>query len=420
MGYRIAGAVTAFIAALLLLWVVVATFLGDDLVEPTVRVTAGQQPGETGVLAGEVLADRTRLQRWRGEVGPSPEGETPPQAYASEYFAMEPGVPTPRELVRSWQGNVADVAEMLRPSERVEGHSSVPYQVAQFFEDPSSRVYRERRNDIVRHAGGWLIFGAIFVLAAFLAVRGRVEVKDGFSGETVPRFNWLERGNHWMVATAFVVLGLTGLVIIYGRTLLIPLIGPQANGDVAWASAWLHMAFAVPFTLGLLAMIVLWVRENIPNRLDWVWLKRGAGGMVDPRQEPPPTPKMNAGQKLIFWAVVLLGLLLVATGVGLMFPFYWTGLVGMQWTQLIHAGLGLLMIALIIGHIYIGTIGMEGAFQAMWNGRVDRNWAREHHSIWYKRLMGASEHEIEREKARAFEPEQPHGRDAAGPAQPAE
>jgi formate dehydrogenase subunit gamma len=420
MGYRIAGAVTAVVAAILLVWVVVQTFaLEGDLVQPEVRVTSGQEPGASGLIARDVLAQRTRLQEWRGESGPAPGEPLPSAARSSEEFEMEPGVPTPRELVRSWQSDVEEVGSLLRPSEPVEGVVSVPYELAQFFEQPVSRDYRQRRNEVLRHAGGWLIFGAIFVLAAFLAGRGRVEVKEGFSGETVPRFNAVERSNHWMTATAFVLLALSGIVIIYGKSVLAPVIGRQPNSDLAWYGAWLHMAFAVPFTLGILVMIALWTRENIPSRLDWVWVKRGGGGMIDPRQEPPPTPKLNAGQKFIFWCVVIFGLLLVASGVGLMFPLYWTGLEGMQWTQLAHAALGLVMIALIIGHIYIGTVGMEGAFWAMWDGRVDRNWAREHHSIWYKKVTGAPPEEIERERARAFEPPR-RRRVPTAPAEPAE
>jgi len=67
----------------------------------------------------------------------------------------------------------------------------------------------------------------------------------------------------------------------------------------------------------------------------------------------------------------------------MMFPFLWTGYTGMQVVQSLHAAIALLMVGLIIGHIYIGTVGMEGAFSAMWSGWVDRNWAKEHHSLWY-------------------------------------
>jgi formate dehydrogenase subunit gamma len=145
------------------------------------------------------------------------------------------------------------------------------------------------------------------------------------------------------------------------------------------------MALAVPFVLGVLVMIALWTRQNLPERLDWQWLKRG-GGFLDDSPDKPPARRFNTGQKIVFWAVALGGLFLTATGIALMFPFYWSGYTGMQTVQVLHAAAALLMIGLIIGHIYIGTIGMVGAFQAMWSGRVDRNWAEEHHSLWYRSI----------------------------------
>ena len=124
-----------------------------------------------------------------------------------------------------------------------------------------------------------------------------------------------------MTATSFVLMGLTGLVLIYGKPLLIPLIGEPAFGDVAYWCAWLHMAFAVPFVLGILIMIALWLMQNLPTWVDWEWLKRG-GGIIG--HDHPPAYKFNAGQK-IFWIVTLGGLVMLASGLSLMFPFYWFG-----------------------------------------------------------------------------------------------
>lgn len=154
--------------------------------------------------------------------------------------------------------------------------------------------------------------------------------------------------------------------------------------NLASASVWLHMASAVPFVIGIFTMILLWVRDNIPTKLDWQWIKHG-GGFLERDGENPPAKKFNAGQKIVFWGVVIGGLAALSTGLLLMFPFFWLDYSGMQWAQLTHAMIGLLMIALIFGHIYIGTIGMEGAIDAMWSGRVDSNWAKEHHKIWWEK-----------------------------------
>jgi formate dehydrogenase subunit gamma len=133
---------------------------------------------------------------------------------------------------------------------------------------------------------------------------------------------------------------------------------------------------------------VLWLRQNLPSKIDWNWLKHG-GGFLSTRGENPPARRFNAGQKLMFWAVMFGGGLLILSGIALMLPFFlWLNIQAMQWVQIGHAALGLIMIAVIIGHIYIGTVGMVGAFDAMWSGEVDRNWAKEHHRLWFEELEG--------------------------------
>jgi formate dehydrogenase subunit gamma len=110
------------------------------------------------------------------------------------------------------------------------------------------------------------------------------------------------------------------------------------------------------------------------------WVKQG-GGMVDPNKHPPAY-RFNAGQKMIYWIVVIGGAAMAITGYIMMFPFYATDIAGMQTAQMIHGVVGVLFVAAMLAHIYIGTIGMEGAFEAMGTGTVDVNWAKEHHSLW--------------------------------------
>jgi formate dehydrogenase subunit gamma len=156
---------------------------------------------------------------------------------------------------------------------------------------------------------------------------------------------------------------------------------------------------AWPFMLGLLFMIVIWIRDNIPDRYDWRWL-REFGGFLSGTH--PPARRFNAGQKLIFWSVALFGLALSASGIIMLFPFWTLDINGMQWAQYVHAIAGAILIAIIIAHIYIGTIGMQGAFSAMESGEVDLTWARAHHSVW-----------VEEEQARGRVP----GRSVGAPAE---
>lgn len=382
--YRLWGAIVAGGAVILLAVVVYLSFGPEETVVPETAVNA--QDGAGG--ASEALQQRTVLQRWRETSSDTPEGAgQDAEVTAPLRFSERGAVENPLEFPTSWwQERPAD--GVVRVSENVQGLTSVPYPEAGTFEQPGGRTWRRTHNDQIRYGGGWLLFGMIAALGLFLAFRGRVPLAEGYSGERIERFNAMERANHWMTATSFIVMALTGLVIIYGKPLLLPLIGLDAMGAVALWSAWLHMAFAVPFVLGISIMIVVWLAQNLPDRYDWPWLKR-FGGFLDDSADNPPAGRFNTGQKIVFWSVVLGGLALLVSGLALMFPFYWFGYDGMQWAQSVHAVIALLMIALIFGHIYIGTAGMEDAFEAMWSGKVDRNWLKEHHSAWYEEEVTA-------------------------------
>jgi len=193
------------------------------------------------------------------------------------------------------------------------------------------------------------------------------------------RFNAFERGVHWMTATCFIILAISGLNITFGRPLLLPLMG--ADAFTAWSqwAKYAHNFLSFPFTLGVVLIFLMWLAGNLPGRTDIEWIKRG-GGIVG--HDHPPAYRFNAGQKMVYWIVVIGGGIAAATGYLLMFPFYTTNIAGMQAAQMVHAVVSLLFIAVMLAHIYIGTIGMEGAFEAMGTGDVDENWAKEHHSLW--------------------------------------
>jgi len=383
---RILGGATAAIALLLCAFVVYSAFTTSERVLPTDGVIGGTpDPAAENAAPYDVLVERVQLQRWRGEGGPSPEAEA-----ATVAEPQRPVQQAPADRFALWLSRAQGQEGLLREREFVQGTTAVAGPVRGVFMQPQGRTWRAFRNDWVFFGGGLYVFGVLALLAAFLAWRGRIRVTEGLAGESLPRFGAFERANHWMTAISFVLLALTGLVVLYGSSLIRPWLGAGAFAELAGASVWLHMALILPFTLGLLAMLVVWTLYNLPRRVDWEWLKRG-GGMASEDSPNPPAPKFNAGQKLIFWLVVLGGLALVASGVTLMFPFLWAGYDGMAIAQSVHSITALLMIGLIIAHIYIGTVGMEGAFAAMWSGRVDRNWAKEHHSLWFDELVRRGE-----------------------------
>lgn len=256
--------------------------------------------------------------------------------------------------------------------------------------------------------GALLLAGTVALLALFYLLRGRIRIEGEKTGRTVTRFKAIERFAHWMMAGSFVMLALTGLITLFGRMVLIPVFGHESFSALAIASKWVHNNISWAFMIGLVMVFFMWVLENIPNRTDLKWIAVG-GGLLK-KGVHPPAKKFNAGQKVIFWSIILLGTSISISGLSLLFPFDMpmfgktfglmnaTGLpdllgfgvlstdltphAEMQYAQLWHAIVGFVLMAIIIAHIYIGSVGMEGAFDAMGNGEVEEQWAREHHSLW--------------------------------------
>jgi formate dehydrogenase subunit gamma len=261
----------------------------------------------------------------------------------------------------------------------ISGRITIPDQKAANLIHPAGRDWRQFHEGTLRWIGGIAILGMLVLLVAFYLIRGQVKLESGFSGRRIVRFNAFERAVHWMTATCFIILAITGLNITFGKPLLLPLIGERAFADWAQWAKYAHNYLSFPFAIGVLCIFLIWVAGNIPNKVDVEWLKEG-GGIVGDKH--PRAYRFNAGQKMIYWIVVIGGTLVAASGYLLMFPFYVTDIQGMQLAQTVHAIIAVLFVAVMLAHIYIGTIGMEGAFEAMGEGTVDVNWAREHHPLW--------------------------------------
>jgi formate dehydrogenase subunit gamma len=277
------------------------------------------------------------------------------------------------------QANAVKEDQLFRDMDRLSGRCTLPDQKACTIEQPAGRDWRHFHEVTLRWIGGISILGILAVLIVFYLWRGMVRIETGRSGRTIVRFNAFERFVHWMTATCFIILALSGLNITFGKPLLLPLIGHDAF--TAWSqwAKYAHNYLSFPFTIGVFLIFLIWIAGNIPNRVDVEWLKRG-GGIIG--HDHPSSYRFNAGQKMIYWIVVLGGAAVSASGYLLMFPFYGTDIATMQAAQIAHAIVAVLFIAAMIGHIYIGTIGMEGAFEAMGTGTVDLNWAKEHHDLW--------------------------------------
>src|SRR5215470_9340157 len=274
--------------------------------------------------------------------------------------------------------------QLLNQLRIINGRGTIPDVKSYNLEQPRGRDWRSFQEVTLPWIGAIAILGMLALLVVFYLMRGMVRLESGRSGRTIVRFNSFERFVHWMTATCFIILAITGLNITFGKPLLLPLIGPNAFSVWSQWAKYAHNFLSFPFTLGVILILLMWIAGNIPNKVDVAWLKQG-GGLVGNKH--PPARKFNAGQKLIYWIVVLGGGSVAATGYLLMFPFYGTDIAGMQFAQMIHGCFALLFVAAMLGHIYIGTIGMEGAFEAMGTGEVDTNWAKQHHSLWAEEAL---------------------------------
>ena len=280
----------------------------------------------------------------------------------------------------------------LQQGGAISGRVTIPDQKSANLIHPAGRDWREFHEGTLKWIGGIAILGMLALLVIFYLWRGSIAIEGGRSGRKILRFNGFERFVHWLTATTFIILGITGLNITFGRALILPWMGPEAFSAWSEWAKYAHNYLSFGFTIGVVLMFLMWIGQNFPTAADVAWLK--AGGGMGKGQKHPPAWKFNAGQKLLYWFVALGGAAMIISGYMLMFPFYGGLNVGnMELAEVFHGVVGVLFVALIIAHIYLGTLGMEGAFEAMSEGTVDVNWAKEHHALWVEQEMarGAGE-----------------------------
>jgi formate dehydrogenase subunit gamma len=290
---------------------------------------------------------------------------------------------------------------LLQQAPRIQGRIDIPDKRASVLIQPAGREWDYFHEVILHWLGAIVILGMLALLALAYLVMGRIRISSGRSGRKVHRFNGFERFSHWLTAVSFVLLGLTGLNITFGKLVLVPAIGPEAFSAFAQSAKYVHNFVSFSFVVGLVLIVVLWIKDNIPRKVDIDWVKQG-GGFI--KSKHASAGRFNAGEKLVFWFALGAGAAVIVSGYFLLFPFYLTNIAGMQIAQVVHAVVAVLFVAVILAHIYIGTLGMEGAFEAMGTGEVDLNWAKEHHDLW-----------LEDQLARERSAERP-GRPTAAPA----
>jgi len=283
----------------------------------------------------------------------------------------------------------------------VSGYTSLPKSQAPeagnliqpFVQYPGSRVtnageaWRQVRNNWLIPYGGSLLLIALGAVALFYWRKGTIELHGTETGRKIERFTPFERSAHWANAIAFVALAVSGIVMALGKFFLLPLIGTALFGWLTYALKNIHNFAGPLFAVSLVIVIVTFVRDNLPSKDDIVWVLKG-GGLFSGTEVP--SHRFNAGEKILFWGgVFFLGLIVVASGLVLdkLIPGLIYERSTMQISHMVHAAATFVMMAMFIGHIYMGTIGMRGAYSAMRTGYVDETWAKEHHELWYNDIQ---------------------------------
>jgi len=311
---------------------------------------------------------------------------------------VAPAEPKPDESnaqrAKSQPGNNAPFWRAVRESGQQAGTSNLPgaekgVLIQSFVQYPGSRLtnageaWRQVRNQWILPYGGSLLLIVALALGLFYWRKGSLGSEDANTGRVIERFTPFERAAHWANAIAFVCLAVSGVVMAFGKFFLLPVIGSTLFGVLTYALKTLHNFAGPLFAVSLLVVAITFIKDNLPGKGDLTWMLR-AGGLFGGHEVP--SHRFNAGEKVVFWGgVLLLGVVVVGSGLVLdkLIPglAYLRG--DMQLAHMIHAVATLLMMAMFAGHIYMGTVGMKGAYRAMRTGYVDEAWAREHHELWY-------------------------------------
>ncbi len=278
-------------------------------------------------------------------------------------------------------GEVAGITNVLGTEtgvliQRFEAYPGSDYTTA-------GEAWRQVRNRVIIPYGGSLLLIVLVAIAIFYFTRGAVGHSSGDGGRRIERFTPFERAAHWLNAAAFVLLGLSGIVMAFGKSLLLPWMGHTLFGWLTYGLKTLHNYVGPLFAVSLLIILLTFLKDNFPRPVDWLWVKK-AGGLFSGKDVP--SHRFNAGEKAVYWGgALVLGVTVVVSGLVLdqLIPnmLYTRG--QMQVAHMFHAIAAVLMLCILFGHIYLGTIGMRGAYKAMRTGYVSEDWAKEHHELWY-------------------------------------
>ena len=357
------------------------------------------------MVAGMGLASAQSLRldpvpEGAGQQAPAPTGPATGGIQSANIFEIAPDADTApgyadqtnAERSQVQPGNNAPVWRQV--GQGVTGVTNFPYPeygnlIQPFVQYPGSMLtnageaWRQVRNDIIIPYGGSLMIIVALAIAIFYFGKGTIQLHGQETGRKIERFTAFERAAHWTNAFAFVALAISGIVMAFGKFFMLPVMGSTLFGWFAYAMKNLHNFVGPLFAVSLVIVFFTFLKDNLPSKEDITWILKG-GGLFSGQEVP--SHRFNAGEKAVFWGgVFLLGFIVAGSGLFLnqLVP-NWVFLRGeMQIAHMIHASAAVIMMGMFMGHIYMGTLGMQGAYSAMKTGYVDETWAKEHHELWY-------------------------------------
>lgn len=333
--------------------------------------------------------------------GAAAQGSAPPPGIQSaNIFQIAPSADTDPNYLNQSNAERREVqpgnnAPMWRQvGQGVTGVTNFPYPeygnlIQPFVRYPGSNftnageAWRQVRNNVIIPYGASLLLIVAVAILIFFFSKGTIKLHGQETGRKIERFTAFERSAHWVNAITFVVLAVSGIVLAFGKFFLLPVLGSSLFGWLAYGMKYMHNFLGPLFAVSLVIVFLTFLKDNLPKREDLAWMRKG-GGLLSGKEVP--SHRFNAGEKAVFWGgVMLLGFVVVGSGLFLnkLIPGMAYFRADMQIAHMIHASAAMMMMAMFLGHIYMGTLGMQGAFKAMKTGYVDETWAKEHHELWY-------------------------------------
>jgi len=304
-------------------------------------------------------------------------------AFAAPVIAAEtPSSKEQAERQQTQPGNNAPFWRDVRGGDNTYQTTQVRGVESSVLVQSGGETWRQIRNNLVTVYGGWLLVLIMAIIGAFYFWKGPIKLHEPPTGRQLLRFGSWDRMVHWGAAISFILLSATGVIILFGKHIVLPVLGYTLFSWLATLSKYIHNFVGPVFAFCVVVMFVTFVKDNFPKAHDLKWIAKFGGLLSD---EHVPSDRFNAGEKIWFWlGVTLMGLVVSISGFILNFPNFEQGRELMQWANVIHAVAATLFLVMGLSHIYLGTVGVEGAYDAMRTGYVDETWAKEHHEYWYR------------------------------------